>query len=434
MKTRANILFWFRKKTRLQEAEKSPATPGGIMCRITVRGKEAEFTTGIKTTYGEWDAAAGRIRGRATAAKIANEQLVKMQDRIADLAADLDRQSKPITAKRLATLYKLDGCAVSLLELFDQFIKEQQPLVGVEISAATVTAHRVRCANLQKFREAHGLKDMRPEEFTVNMADKALHWLMSQRGHGRNTALKNLQNISQVLTWGVRRELLDKNPLALYKYKLAEPKEIIFLTAEEVGYLATMPLASAQLRRVRDGFILQCWTGLAYADLSTLDVAKSVESGPNGRRVLRVRRQKSTIGHGYECVIPLLPEAERILAEYGDKVPVCVNQLYNKCLKQIGEFAGIDPVKMTSHVGRKTAGTLMLNKGIPLAVVSKFLGHSNTQITQKLYAKLLDTTVLDAFDSVFGPAPDELPAAPTPTAEAPAPRVVQMFRLARRMA
>lgn len=433
MKTRASILFLFRKKSRLQESEKGPTTPGVIACRVTVRGKDAVISTGIKAAYGEWDCSASRLRGRSEAAKLANEQLVKMRDRITDIAADLDRQSKPITAKRLATLYKLDGCAVSLLELFGQFIEEQQPLGGVEISAATVTAHRVRCGNLQKFLEAHGLKDMRPEEFTVNMADKVLHWLMSQRGHGRNTALKNLQNISQVLTWGVRRELLDKNPMAFYKYKLAEPKEIIFLTAEEVGYLAAMPLASAQLRRVRDGFILQCWTGLAYADLFALDVAKAVESGPNGRRVLRVRRQKSTIGHGYECVIPLLPEAERILAEYSDKVPVCVNQLYNKCLKQIGEFAGIDPIKMTSHVGRKTAGTLMLNKGIPLAVVSKFLGHSNTKITEKLYAKLLDTTVMDAFDSVFG-GPVPRPSIIALAKEAEGGRVVQLFRPARRIA
>jgi integrase/recombinase XerD len=419
MRIRPIITYIFVRNRRISVGELCADTQGFIYCRITVLGKDKEFATGIALTYGEWSVEAHRLRGKSVAAKQANEGLTKLEDRLNDLAADLDRQGKSITAQRLYQLYKKNGCTTGLLPLFADFLKEQESLVGIEISKATLGAHRARYGNLTDFLTAHGLTDLRPEEFTHNLADKLLHWLVGQQQFARNTALKNLQNVSQVLRWGVRRELLDKNPMDLYQYKLAEAKPIVYLTEEEVKALAKLPLASKQLERVRDAFILQCYTGLAYADLAALDIAQQAETLPDGRRLLRVRRQKSTITHGYECVIPLLPEAERVLALYGDKPPVCVNQLYNKCLKQIGLFAGLDPEKCTSHIGRKTAGVLLLNAGIRMEVVSKFLGHSSVKMTEKVYAKILDKTVLSEFDRVFTPAP--VPEAPA------AGRVVQMW-------
>jgi integrase/recombinase XerD len=127
---------------------------------------------------------------------------------------------------------------------------------------------------------------------------------------------------------------------------------------------------------------------------------------------------------GYECVIPLLPEAERILAHYQDELPVFTNQVYNRYLKELGQFCDIKAEKMTTHVGRKTAGTLFLNMGAPLPVVSKILGHANVLITQRLYAELLDTTVIDAFAMLGGYAPPE--KVETISFEAEAPRPIPM--------
>jgi integrase/recombinase XerD len=421
MRTRPIITYIFVRNRRLSVGPLCAETQGFIYCRLTVLGKDKEFATGLALTYGEWSVEAHRLRGKSVAVKQANEALTKLENRLNDLAADLDRQGKPITAQRLHQLYQKNGAAHGLLPLFADFLTEQQALVGVEISKATLAAHRARYGNLVDFLTAHNLLDLRPEEFTHNLADKMLYWLLTQQGFARNTALKNLQNVSQVLRWAVRRERLDRNPLDLYRYKLAEAKPLQYLTEEEVRSLTSIPLASKQLERVRDCFVLQCYTGLAYADLAALDMASQAETLPDGRRLLRVRRQKSTITHGYECVIPLLPEAERILALYGDKLPVCVNQLYNRCLKQIGLFAGLDPDKCTSHVGRKTAGVLLLNAGIRMEVVSKFLGHASVRMTEKVYAKILDKTVLNEFDRVFAPTP------PTPTIPDHSARMVPMW-------
>lgn len=52
---------------------------------------------------------------------------------------------------------------------------------------------------------------------------------------------------------------------------------------------------------------------------------------------------------------------------------------------------------LTSHVGRRTAGYIWLNGGIPMEVVAKCLGHTSIKTTEKAYARILDKTVIAAF-------------------------------------
>jgi integrase/recombinase XerD len=416
---------------RTDKANKKGEAP--ISCRITVRGARAEVATHIHIKPEEWNGQKKRITGTSGPARVGNVALIKMLDTLTDIHADLERQGKPVTAQSIARLYRNDGATLSLMGLIDAFFIERGTLVGVEVCARTVIHSASRYNRLKDFLQVHRHTDLRPEEFDNNMADKFLYWLLKERGQKRNTANKCLQTVSQALRWGVRRKHLDKNPMEGYQIKLEAPKEIVYLEAAEVTALTDYRFAVPALEKVRDCFIFQCWTGLAYADLASLNVARDVDTAANGRRFLRVFRAKSTLFKGYECVVPLLPEAERLLAKYGDVLPVPTNQIYNRYLKQIGELTGLAAEKMNTHIGRKTAGTLMLNKGIPIEAVSKFLGHSNVKITQRLYAKLLDTTVLDAFSAVFG--------APTPPStvglaadlETNAGRVVPMFRPAKRM-
>lgn len=432
MKTRVGIMFWHR----INRTNASGEAP--LSCRLTVRGKRAEITTGIRVAPQDWDGKSRRVQksAGAEAAKRANSYLLQMENELEDIVADLDRQGKPITAQGLAQRYhKGNSPNLSVLEIFKAFLTERKSLIGIEIAEKTIVGNQTKYNRLEEFLAAQRLTALLPEEMTHNMADKLLYWLLKERGFKRGSANKVVQTLFQVLRWGVRREYLDKNPLDLYKFKSQAKNKIKFLTEGELQALSCLELVDNSLGIVRDCFVLQCWTGLAYADLAALDVRRDAEyhtdKGGNVRRVLRITRAKSTMQKGYECVIPLLPEAERLLAHYGDTLPVLTNQAYNRQLKDLGELCGIEVDKMTTHVGRKTAGTLLLNRGIPLPVVSKFLGHANTLITQKLYAELLDTTVVDAFAAVFGdaaapplPRPYELPSPqPEPVAFRPARRV-----------
>lgn len=63
-------------------------------------------------------------------------------------------------------------------------------------------------------------------------------------------------------------------------------------------------------------------------------------------------------------------------------------------LKILAQACGIDK-PITSHWARHTGATLLLNNGVPLGIVSKVLGHSSTKMTEHVYAKLLDETVVE---------------------------------------
>ena len=70
------------------------------------------------------------------------------------------------------------------------------------------------------------------------------------------------------------------------------------------------------------------------------------------------------------------------------------NDYANVLLKRWVKLAGIDKV-ITFHVARHTAATLLLSSGLPLAIVSKQLGHLKIATTE-IYAKIVEEAQVKA--------------------------------------
>ena len=75
------------------------------------------------------------------------------------------------------------------------------------------------------------------------------------------------------------------------------------------------------------------------------------------------------------------------------------NVKYNAYLKEVVAAAGIDK-PVTTHWARHTGATLLLNAGVPIEIVSKVCGHSTIKMTEKIYAKLLPRTVVEAVNEI----------------------------------
>lgn len=105
-----------------------------------------------------------------------------------------------------------------------------------------------------------------------------------------------------------------------------------------------------------------------------------------------------------ESVLPFMPEAKEICMKYcittlqGKKlvIPVITNQKYNAYLKEIGEIQGFK-ITLSTHVGRKTFGTIALNKGYSIETVSKMLGHNNIKTTQQHYTVVLKKRIVGEY-------------------------------------
>lgn len=183
------------------------------------------------------------------------------------------------------------------------------------------------------------------------------------------------------------RGLASSDPYLGFKVKQGEPEGGRWLTEAEFEMLKTVELPTASLRAVRDLFVLQCLTGLAYADLMAFDFSRIEER--DGVCYLPGEREKT----GVEFCAVLLPEAMIIVNKYSGKLPKITNQQYNMRLKLVAEYAGImKPI--ASHWGRRTCGMLLLNKGVSIEAVAKVLGHTSIRTTEAAYAKLLNESVV----------------------------------------
>ena len=165
------------------------------------------------------------------------------------------------------------------------------------------------------------------------------------------------------------------------------------LTPEEFQSIREVTLHTDSMKRVRDLFVFQTYTCLAYTDLIAFD-PKNIQE-VKGKKVYIGRRGKTK----ESFTIPLLDPALEILAKYKNNLPIISNVKYNEYLKILAQTAKIDK-PLSSHWARHTGATLLLNNGVSMQIVSRICGHSSTKITEQVYAKLLDETVVDAVSDI----------------------------------
>ena len=189
--------------------------------------------------------------------------------------------------------------------------------------------------------------------------------------------------------------LLKRNPykwINIQKHKDSKSIERC-LDFEEVKKIIESPMPTPCIEKVRDLFVFQTYTCLSYSDLRNFDV--NAIQDIKGMKVYTGNRRKTAI----PFTIPLLPPALDILSKYNYKLPIISNVKYNEYLKIVAQSSGIDK-PVSSHWARHTGATLLLNEGISMNIISKICGHSSTKITEQIYAKLLDETIVEAIKDI----------------------------------
>lgn len=197
-----------------------------------------------------------------------------------------------------------------------------------------------------------------------------------------NTTFKYIKMFKKVLNFAVDSGYLIRNP-CMVKMK-REKLEYHPLTIEQINAIRSKAIQNDRLSKVRDLFVFQCYTGMAYIDMATLS-----RNDIKDDKIIKYR-QKTNV----KSIIPLFDVTKEILQRYDYTLPVLSNQKYNSYLKELGDVCNI-PQSLHSHLARHTMATIMLNNGISLPSIAKTLGHSNTRITEDIYAEMLDKTVVE---------------------------------------
>lgn len=271
----------------------------------------------------------------------------------------------------------------------------------------TMVQHNTLIKRLKQFGKIRTFKDFTYENIV------AFDDFLKSEGDDREalgdvTARKRHSMLNTYIKEAVNRGYCSYNPYGTFTPKRGKSKDPVFLDEKELEALKTYDLRGKvegdRLLRVRDLFIFQCYTGLAYVDLKAFNKEEIFEI--DGQKVIRSNRQKTEQGY----ISVLLPDAMKILERYDYKLPVISNQKYNDYLKLLSVYVidedtkkQIINKKLTSHVARHTCGTYLINKGVPIETVARILGHSNTKMTRH-YAKLLGKKVVsDVLTYVINP-------------------------------
>lgn len=257
----------------------------------------------------------------------------------------------------------------------------QAELSRCQASLATVTHYNSLIKRLDGFGKIKTFTDLTYQNI-VEFDGYLRQFIVSQP-----TLYKRHNALKRIIKEAINRKLCDSNPYNLFKVKPGQSKKPVFLNEKEIQQIIDYTPTVDKVKKVKDLFLFQCFTGLAYVDMSKFD--KSYIEIVHGYKVINSSRQKTD----QEFITLLLPQAEAILDKYEYTLPKISNQKYNDYIKLLAVGAGIDK-RLTSHAARHTFATYLLNKGIPIETVAKAMGHSNIRMTQH-YAKLLGKKVVD---------------------------------------
>lgn len=318
-----------------------------------------------------------------------NEYIEAVRMKCYSLETEMLKRGLLLTADTFVYAFKhgIKQNSISVYGLFDEFMVKQveKRKVGLITQAVYV---KYKCT-IRYSKEAMGTDKMLYDLSTSDM--EGIYTYMLGR-MANNSAICYMRKLKTILIYAIREGYISTNPLSFKLHKTKVKK--VPLTLEEVRLIRTKELGSKSMENIRDLFILQCYTGLAFRDMASLS-EKDIETDKDGKEWIVKERVKT----GVQAFIPILPVVKEILVKHNYHLPTLTNQKYNSYLKEIQEVCGIKKT-LHSHLARHTCGTLLLNAGVDMLTVSKVLGHSSTKTTEAVYAKLLPETIMKRVEEV----------------------------------
>ena len=388
-KNHANILFWLYKS----KVNKQGTVP--LYLRVTYLNQRKNHSTGFNVNPTKWDAKKRAMKGAGEDARQVNAYILQTQSRLMELFNEMLKQRDVNVEVQLDRLMDKDVDTHTLLELVENHNKDFEARIGTDYTFSTFEKYDILRRKLEVFiPRTYNKKDIRLKDLTVKFMTEFDFYLKNHDKNQHNTATKYLKNLKKIINVAVVNGWLKENPFVAVK-SCYKDVDRVYLTQAELNALEAKQFALARLNLVRDLFLFQCYTGLAYSDMARLTI-KNVSPGIDGSQWIITRRKKTDI----RSAIPLLLQAEELINKYRTEkqsehtllLPVYSIQKFNAYLHEIAELCGIHK-NLTSHVGRRTfATTIALANGIGLETISKILGHATTKITAQ-YAVVTDHKV-----------------------------------------
>ena len=375
-----------------------------IEVRVTVGRRAYYINTGVNVRAKEWKF--GRIVNRQDCEEL-NDRVAIMLKRVDGVINehlkngtenDIDFENVRQQVKSPDKRRRVDDDNDVATWMYEQ-------ISMLDVKSGTAQHYRISVAAMVESGTMRRWSDLSIEN--VHRFDAYLHTIKKHQTDAEVKAGKPVEFISQATVRNYHKDikallgralkfgLITANPYDRMKgeIKRGDHETVEFLTDAERERIEGLTMTDgSMLATVRDMFIFQCYTGMAYADMMRFSLDKCQKVG----RELTYSAPR--VKTGVTFYIRVLPKALAIAKRYGGRLPDVADQTCNSNLKTIATATGITK-RLTTHVGRHTFATWALRNKIPLEHLQKMLGHRRITQTQR-YAKLLPMDVYDEFEKL----------------------------------
>lgn len=299
----------------------------------------------------------------------------------------------------------------TLFGFIKSFIDNEDKRTNIEtgkpLSLKTKQEYHTTFTYLKRYAEKYGEPDFADidlefynqfVDFLRNYEIKDKDGNVIKPGLAVNTIGKRIKTLKTFLNDATEKGVNTQSKYKSKNFKkLTEESDNIYLTKEELTQFYQFDLSKKlYLERVRDLFIVGCYTGLRFSDLQQLTPEK-IDGD-----IIRLKQQKT----GDEVFIPVHSIVREILRKYQGKLPEPIsNQKFNDYLKKAAETAKINSffvktitVKglrhekkypkhelISSHTARRTFCTNAYKDGIQTLSIMAISGHK----TEKAFLKYI---------------------------------------------
>ena len=242
--------------------------------------------------------------------------------------------------------------------------------------------YRLLAKRLDIFQEEYRYS-LFSDSLTMSVCDEFVYFL--KKLNLRHNTIRSIFAQLKVVTSRLKRDGFLVNS-DVYDICLKEEEvDTVYLSSSEIDRLLSLKL-NKENKIIRDVFVIGCYTGLRYSDLSRLDKDNFIGD------VLRMRTRKT----GWFVEIPLHPIVKRILEGYNYSLPRQTSpQNFNARIKNICKRAEINvPVVVeytkgfkvhrrkflkyeliSSHTARRSLATNMYLAGVSTFRIMLITGH-----------------------------------------------------------
>lgn len=285
----------------------------------------------------------------------------------------------------------------TLLQFIESYIDDKRGKVATVKSLVT-------CFNLLKQYSGDKGYQLNYEDIDWQFRNDFLEWVYAPpRSHSIATAYKNVKILKQFMNAALKEKYHNNQVYIQSGYNVTRPKvkNKVRLTFEEVRQLNKLDLSdNPRLDKVRDLFIVGCYTGLRFSDWYKVKKENIEKKGLADRLSIVTQKTKTSV------IIPLLPELKAVLEKYDYKLPKISSQKFNKYIKEVCQMVLADKqfkriyteggkvkdeiiekwTRVSSHCARRSFATNFLELGMKPVTLMQITGHA----TEKQFFEYID--------------------------------------------